>query len=77
MSASISRVTGRDAYDLIFPAHISKLLPIDQDTMHRAMSNSSHVWLGFEDKASPRQVHAWYVWDWQHQGPPTIRWAEA
>lgn len=22
------------------------------------------TWVGFEDKASPRQIHAWYVWSW-------------
>jgi hypothetical protein len=21
-------------------------------------------WVGFEDKASPRQIHAWTLWDW-------------
>jgi hypothetical protein len=29
-------------------------------------------WLNFEKKASPRQVHAWYVWDRQNDEPPTI-----
>ena len=23
-------------------------------------------------KASPSFNHAWYIWDWQHEGPPTI-----
>lgn len=23
-------------------------------------------------KASPSFNHAWYIWDWRHQGPPTI-----
>jgi hypothetical protein len=23
-------------------------------------------------KASPSFNHAWYVWDWKHEGPPTI-----
>ena len=23
-------------------------------------------------KASPSFNHAWYIWDWQHDGPPTI-----
>lgn len=23
-------------------------------------------------KASPSFNHAWYIWDWKHQGPPTI-----
>lgn len=29
-----------------------------------------------EDKASPRFPYAWYVWDWQHGGAPTMRWLE-
>ena len=23
-------------------------------------------------KASPSFNHAWYIWDWKHNGPPTI-----
>jgi hypothetical protein len=23
-------------------------------------------------KASPSFNHAWFIWDWQHDGPPTI-----
>jgi len=26
-------------------------------------------------KASPSENHAWYVWDWKHEGPPTIGYA--
>ena len=27
----------------------------------------------FEDSAgSPSFNHAWFIWDWQHQGPPTL-----
>ena len=26
-------------------------------------------------KASPSFNHAWYVWDWKHDGPPTIAYA--
>lgn len=25
--------------------------------------------------AGPSENHAWYVWDWKHQGPPTIVYA--
>lgn len=34
-------------------------------------------WLGFEDKASPRQNHSWYVWDFRKHdlAPATVRWA--
>jgi len=33
------------------------------------------VWFADENgkpKASPSYNHAWYVWDWKHEGPPTI-----
>jgi methylase of polypeptide subunit release factors len=33
------------------------------------------VWFVEDDgkpKASPSFNHAWYVWDWKHEGPPTI-----
>ncbi len=26
-------------------------------------------------KASPSENHAWYIWDWRHEGPPTIVYA--
>lgn len=26
-----------------------------------------------EDRASPRFPYAWYLWDWRHDGPPTLR----
>lgn len=30
----------------------------------------------FEDsKGSPSFNHAWYLWDWQHSGPPTLAYA--
>lgn len=32
-------------------------------------------WVGFEDKASPRQNHAWYVWDWHRAESPRIIYA--
>lgn len=28
-----------------------------------------------ENKASPRHNWAWFVWDWQHEGPPIIQYA--
>jgi len=28
------------------------------------------------EKASPRFPYAWYVWDWLHDGPPTIGWLD-
>jgi hypothetical protein len=27
-------------------------------------------------KASPSENHAWFCWDWRHDGPPTIAYAE-
>lgn len=29
-------------------------------------------WEGFEDRASPRQNHAWYIWDWRRDALPRI-----
>lgn len=29
-------------------------------------------WIEGPLKASPRHNFAWYVWDWKHEGPPTI-----
>jgi hypothetical protein len=36
------------------------------------------VWFVEDDgkpKASPSFNHAWYIWDWKHEGPPTIGYA--
>lgn len=46
MTANIIRCNGTEAYDLIYEDHLSILTPIEQETMQRAMMNSSHVWLG-------------------------------
>jgi hypothetical protein len=27
-----------------------------------------------QQKAGPSSNHAWYCWNWQHDGPPTIGW---
>ena len=35
--------------------------------------NRRIVW--FEGGASPSFNHAWYIWDWEHKGPPTIGYA--
>ena len=32
-------------------------------------------WLNFEKKSGPRQIHAWFVWSWSHQGDPVIKYA--
>jgi hypothetical protein len=49
MTASIVRLSGADAYDLIYPSHLAKLSELNQETMHRAMMNSSRVWIGYID----------------------------
>lgn len=35
------------------------------------------VWFERDDgkKAAPSENHAWMIWSWRHQGPPTIAWA--
>ncbi len=32
-------------------------------------------WVGLDDRASPRQNHAWYVWDWRRTESPRIIYA--
>ncbi len=48
MSTAIRQVTNAEAYDLIFWDHLSMLSPMDQETMHRSIMNSSRVWIGYE-----------------------------
>lgn len=49
MTASIIRLDGAEAYDLIFTEHLSMLSTIEQETMQRALGNSSRVWMGMDD----------------------------
>lgn len=49
MTATILRVDGAEAYDLIFTEHLSMLTAIEQDTMKRSLANSSRVWLGMDN----------------------------
>lgn len=49
MTASIIRVDGAEAYDLIFTEHLSMLTVIEQETMQRSLMNSSRVWMGMND----------------------------
>jgi hypothetical protein len=51
MTARITSIPGAEAYDLIFPDHLAMLSSVDQETMQRTMSNSSRVWIGFNDDA--------------------------
>jgi len=34
-------------------------------------------WVGFDDRASPRNNHAWLIWDWRKHdlAPPVLRWS--
>jgi len=48
MTAAIARVSGIEAYDLIYPEHLAMLSEINQETMKRCMHNSTQVWIGYE-----------------------------
>jgi hypothetical protein len=48
MTASIIRLDGQEAYDLLFPEHLAMLPSMSQETMHRSMLNSSRVWMGMD-----------------------------
>lgn len=50
MTASIIRLTGDEAYDLIYPECIAMLSELNQETMRRSMMNSRWVWVGREDE---------------------------
>lgn len=49
MTPRIDSFDGATAYDLIYPGHLSMLSVIEQETMKRALMNSSRIWLGHED----------------------------
>ncbi len=46
---SIRRYEPAEAYDLISPDYLAMLPSIDHETMHRAIMNSSQVWIGSAD----------------------------
>ena len=48
MTAAIARLSGPEAYDLIYTDHLAKLSVSDQATMKVAMENSSRVWIGYD-----------------------------
>jgi len=50
MTAMIARITGDEAWDLIYPGYLAKLPEMDQGTMRRAMRNSSRVWVGYDEE---------------------------
>lgn len=49
MTTSIIRMTGEYAYDLIYTEHLVMLPIVEQETMQRAMHNSSVVWVCYND----------------------------
>jgi hypothetical protein len=49
MTAQIICPDGVEAHDLIYPDCLSMLSTIEQDTMKRALMNSSRVWIGMDD----------------------------
>ena len=49
MTFVMQPISGLVAYDMMFEEHLATAPPIDQDTMHRAMRNSEHVWLCMQD----------------------------
>ena len=49
MTASITRLDGQDAYDLLYAEYLAKLSPIEQETMQRTIMNSSKLWAGKVD----------------------------
>ncbi len=49
MTLSIQSIAANEAFDLIYADHLATLSDIDQETMHRAMLNSSHLWIGEQD----------------------------
>ena len=48
MTAAIARLSGAEAYDLIYPQYLATLPELDQETMKRSMANSSRVWVGYD-----------------------------
>ncbi len=49
MTAAIARLTGPEAYDLIYSDHLARLSASDQTAMKIAMDCSPRVWVGYED----------------------------
>ena len=49
MKADIYRVDWEEAWDLLYSESIAILPNIQQDTILRAMKNSTHIWVGADD----------------------------
>jgi hypothetical protein len=43
---NIMKFKSQDAWDLLYPEHLSMLSEFNQDTMRRAILNSTWVWIG-------------------------------
>lgn len=70
---------------------VALLLPIDYDSAQsrrnlfaecpifwkKVVLTKRIVWFERDDgkKAAPSENHAWFLWHWQHLGPPTIGYA--
>ena len=50
MTAEIFRTGAAEAWDLIFTEHLATLPTLDQESMHRAMHNSTRLWVGMEGR---------------------------
>ncbi len=49
MTAIILRVGCAEAYDLLYPDHLAMLPVLEQESMHRAIMNSTRLWLGQDE----------------------------
>jgi hypothetical protein len=43
---------------------------------HKIVLMDRIVWFEHEDAAGPSDNHAWFLWDKQHEGAPTISYAQ-
>ena len=49
MTTRIFSLDSTKAYDLIYRDHLAMLSTVEQETMHRALENSSRLWIGMDD----------------------------
>lgn len=49
MTAAITRLSGQEAYDLIYPDYLAMLPESEKATMANFMLKSQVVWVGYED----------------------------
>lgn len=48
MTTRIYSLDSSEAYDLIYRDHLAMLSEVEQETMHRALENSSRLWIGVD-----------------------------